>query len=738
MAITFREDVPLPEFVDDEQSARELLRLCLRKVKEDPDDFVGFDTETKGKKIPIKKKPLDPLNDHVTFWSLSFKTERYRRWCIGQRWFQMFTPFLEHPGWNIAGWNLKYDAHISWNCNVNIWNARLPVDGLAMAGLHDENRRSHGLKACAADWCGLHMTPYKSLFDGIVDAEGKKAKEYETSLVELAELGHQDVVADYASYDAYAHLMTVLWLKERLEETPRGIDSNLWDYFVEWEMPFTEMLWRMERRGLALDTEYLKSKLPDLQDRMGMLERDIARLSGRVINLNSPKQLANYFFKDDDGLKLDIVKETATGEPSTDGDVMESLVEAGVEVAERIMLWRKLDKVKSTYYDALIALSEHFEDHRIHPNFNQFGARTGRLSTNHPNSQNLPRPDGDEWGIRYAFVAPEGKKLIVADYEQIEMRIMADLSGDERMLQAILEGKDLHSYTVSVMDNVDYEEVVAAKKAKDPTPRQKWLKRQRQARKSIGFGIIYGAGPPKISQDIEITDEDILERLNSMDERTIERRMNRLMKNNPLLDEEKALILVGRHSFAGQKIQDYLDTFSGVRGFMESTPQLCRHLMKYDENNNERDWFAPGAFQEDQRGWGNAKKLSSTGHAKRFGYVETLLGRRRRLEDIDHKNYFYKSEAERQAVNTRIQGSAADITKAAMLAIEYNEELALLEVLVLNQVHDEIVMEAPEENVEFAAPIIQHLMEHPFGEVEALSVPIPVDLKVVDRWSEAK
>lgn len=735
MAITFREDVPPPEFVDDEQGARELLNLCMRKVELDPDDFIGFDTETKGKKIPIKKKPLDPLNDHVTFWSLSFKTDRYRRWCIGQRWFQDFTPLLENPNWNIAGWNLKYDAHISWNCKVNIWNARRPVDGLALANLHDENRRSNGLKACSADFCGLHMTPYKSLFDGIKDARGKDAKEYETSLIELAELGHQDVVADYASYDAYAHLRDVLWLKDRLIETPRGTDSNLWEYFLEVEMPFTELLWRMERRGLELDTEYLRAKLPDIKERLEMLERDIARLTGRVMNLGSPKQIAGYFFDDPTGLQLKVVKETKTGAASTNEEVMEVLDEAGIEEASKILQWRKLDKVKSTYLDALIALSDHFEDKRIHPNFNQFGARTGRLSTNHPNSQNFPRPDGDEWGIRFSFIAPPGKKLIVADYAQIEMRIMADLAGDEMMLQAIREGKDLHSYTVSVMDGVDYEEVVAAKKSKNPTPRQQWLKRQRQARKSIGFGIIYGAGPPKISQDIEITEEDILERLNSMDERTVERRITRLMKKNPLLDEEKALELVGRHSYAGQKIQDYLDTFKGVKGFMESTPQICRHLLKFDENNNERDW----SFEEDQRGWGNAKKLCASGHARKFGYVHTLMGRRRRLEDIDHKNYFYRSEAERQSVNSRIQGSAADITKAAMLQIEYSHELNMLGVLIINQVHDEIVAEIPEENVVKAVPLIKEYMEHPFGPgVEALSIPIPVDLEVVDRWSQAK
>ena len=168
---------------------------------------------------------------------------------------------------------------------------------------------------------------------------------------------------------------------------------------------------------------------------------------------------------------------------------------------------------------------------------------------------------------------------------------------------------------------------------------------------------------------------------------------------------------------------------------MDQTPQMCRHTMRYDRYNKEREWN----FQSFREGWGNIKELSESGHSKRFGYVQTLCGRYRRLEDIDHKNYFYRSEAERQAVNTRIQGSAADITKAAMLRIEHSKELNLLGVEVLNQVHDEIVIEVPEENAEYAAPIIAQHMEHPFGDnEEALSVPIPVDLKIVDRWSDAK
>jgi len=733
-------NVPVPEYVETDQEAAELLRLAMRKVEVDPEDYIGWDTETYGKKIPIKSKPLDWMNDVVTFWSLSFKLDNmYHRWCLRQEHFYFFHPLLENPKANIAGWNLKYDAHIAWNCGVNIWNVRRPVDGLYLAKLHDENRRQHGLKSCAEDWCGLRMTPYKSLFDGIKDATGQKAKEFETSLAELAEMGHKEKVADYASYDAYAHIMTTLQLIEWLQKTPRGMDSNLWEYFLQTEIYFTELLWRMERRGMYVDVKYLSELIPKIQKKIDSIEKEINRVAGKVLNINSPKQLASYMFggwsgADPDGLMLTPVKMTASQQPSTDEEVMTVLDEAGVHIAQRIVEARHLGKTKSTYMDALLALCKYFDDGRIHPSFNQAGARTGRLSTQTPNSQNFPRPDNDEWGIRRAFTAPPGKKLIVADYEQIEMRIMADLSGDVTMLGAIREGKDLHSFTVAAMDpNIKYEDVVAAKKAEHPNDQQKWLKQQRQDKKGVGFGIIYGAGPPKISTAITISEADWQAKINQMDEKVFSRRVTRMMKKNPLLTEDQAVEMVGRHSVAGDKISEYFQVFPQVKGFMDSTPAMCRHSMVYDEDNNERVW---DIIDREGRGY---KKQSEQGYFRPYGYVTTISGRRRRLEDIDHQNYFYRSEAERQAVNTRIQGSAADIIAAAMLAIEFNYELNMMGVQIVNQVHDEIVMEVPEENAAAAALIVKQIMEHPFGEEEeALSVPIPVDLKIVDCWADAK
>jgi DNA polymerase I-like protein with 3'-5' exonuclease and polymerase domains len=765
MSSQFDNTVPEPEFIATDQQAAELLRLCLRKIEADPEDFIGFDTETHGRKIPIKSAPLDWMTDTVVMWSLSFALRepgmpaQYRRWCLQQQHFYYFAPFLENPGFNIAGWNIKYDGHVSWNSHIDIWQSRRPVDGLVLAQLHDENRRSHGLKQCAEDWLGLQMTKYQSLFNGVLDSSGKKVKEYETSLIELVELGHADKVSNYASFDAYAHLRLVEWLRDKLKATPLGTDGRtLWDYFIDFEMDVTRLLWRMERRGLPVDTEYLKSKIPEIDSRIDTILKEINQIAGRPINIDSPKQLADFLFTTN-GMGLKPVKMTATQQPSTDEEVMDVLTEAGVPIAVKIVEARKLGKTKSTYLMALINLSDYFPDHRIHPTFNQLGARTGRLSTQTPNSQNFPRPDNDEWGIRAAFIAPPKKKLLVGDYEQVEMRIMAHFSGDAKMIKAILDGKDLHSFTVAAMNpDIKYEEVVAAKKAEHPDQRQKFLKGLRQDNKGVGFGIIYGAGPPKISTTITITDEQWKGKLNEMDDDVFERRVTRLMKKNPLLTQEQAVEQVGRHSVAGDKIEAYFQVFPQVRNFMHSTPEECRLRMTYlepvvqdimccrvtpEEVNQqvEEGRLDPRAVYV--AWWPENREdthfMTVTGHAKPFGFVQTLMGRFRRLEDIDHSNYFYKSEAERQSVNTRIQGTAADIAKAAMLRIEQCPTLNRMGVMILNQVHDEIVMEVPEEYAAQALPIVKHYMENPLGDNNpALCVPIPVDLKIVSRWNEAK
>ena len=389
----FNIGVPLPMFIETDEQAQDLLHMSLRKLDEDPGDFIGFDTETHGKKMPFKvgsKHPLDWMSDTVVYWSLSF---RYRdeafRFCIPGEYFQYFAPLLENPKAWLACWNAKYDAHVSWNSGINIWNAKV-VDGLALASLHDENRRTKSLKTCAPDWCGLAMTKYKDLFPG-KDQNGRKIEEYEYSLVDLVEQGFQDQVSDYASYDAYCHLTTVEWVRDRLKEQLIEPDYSLWDYFLSMERDITEVLWRMERRGLYLDVEYLKSRIPPIDEEILAIEKAVNNLAGRPISLSSTQQLCKFFFgtKESGGLGLEPIKRTKGLKPSVDAEVLELLALSGIELATKIVRHRSISKTKSTYLQLLINLVEFYEDNRVHPNFNQFGAVTGRFSTDVPNSQNF-------------------------------------------------------------------------------------------------------------------------------------------------------------------------------------------------------------------------------------------------------------------------------------------------------------------------------------------------------------
>lgn len=754
-----------------------------------------------------KKKPLDWMRDTVLFWSLSFKLNgEYQRFCLPQQQLFRFIPLLENPEVLFVVWNLKYDAHVLWNSGIDIWNSGLklrskgPIDVEAMGYLVDENLQgSMSLKSrcaagliegdlpsfvdfwvtqeklrekykrkfeyklfddtvpgaayqeffenlirgtvleppCESPWKSINMTKYKELFGDKDPVTGKKLKEFETNLLELP----IDKVADYASLDAYAHLKQFEHAQALLEriECGKGQNRTMWDYFLEVENGITKVLWRMERRGYPVDVDYLSSLIEPIANEMAEIEREINREAGKPINLSSSSpQLGQWFFapKDQGGLGLKPIKMTKGGErapkPSLDEEVLNKYAAAGVPMAKRVVRHRSLWKTKSTYIEALIFLANWHEDGRVHSQFNQFGARTGRFSSTTPNSMNLPRPDSDEWGIRKAFVADpvaakkafnkftealkngakangaprrlrlklrsaskkavkeqvkkhRKMKLIVIDYEQLEMRIMAHFSGDKAMIAAIWAGKDLHCETVSRMfPGCTYEEVVAAKKykgkyddavmqAKDagttcemepPTARQIQLVRWRQEAKTIGFALIYGAGAQNIAMQLGITKDE-----------------------------------------AQEKIDAFFRAYPGVKAFMDDT--------RYE--------------------------------VKECGFVTTLIGRLRRLPTIWSTQFMIRAEAEREAINSPIQGSAADLIKAAMLSIENDDELRELEAELINQIHDELVLQCPEENCERAMPIILEYMVHSLEPGsprkpgrDALDVPTPCSMKQVDNWAEAK
>lgn len=705
----FNLELPPPIYIDSEQAARGLLQTLLRKVEIEPDDPIGYDTETHAMKVqlPSGKQPLDWMRDHITFWSMSVKLNgEFHRWCLRREDLHTFGPLLENPRTRLATWNLKYDAHVTWNSGLDLWCAR-PLDLMIAGYLFEENLQGDmGLKSRAADWCGLNMTPFKDLFAGL-QVDGTPVKEFTTSLFELP----IERVVDYASYDAYATLQLYYFLKEKLEALPvlyEDHESDLWQYFINIEAPFTRALWRMERRGMPVDREYLRAMIGPIEQEIARIEREIVRLAGAPINLNSPAQLAHFFFGPKDelgpvkasgtrgpirGLGLEpLAISKKTRKPSTDEGVLNQLAVAGVPAAQLLLRVRKIGVILRTFARNLLALSEHHEDGRIHPSFNQYFARTGRLSASNPNVMNLPRPDNDEFKVRGAFIAPPGKKLLVLDYEQLEMRIMAHMSADPRMLRAIREGKDLHCFTVSLMwRDCTYEEAVEAKKVdkKLATPRQLELKERRQRAKTIGFGIIYGAQKKNIGEQLGI-------------------------------DPEEAQAL----------IDAYFRVFPRIKHFIEDTIANCRNgwtpegeLWPWDDT--------PEA--EDER-----DALEARGAICEF-YVRTIDGRMRRLKEINHHEFKVRGHAEREAVNARIQGSAADLVKAAMVKIDRCPELNALGYEMISQVHDEIVGLAPEENAEACAPLLQEYMEHPFARGrDPMLVPTPVNTEICDRYSEAK
>jgi DNA polymerase-1 len=361
---------------------------------------------------------------------------------------------------------------------------------------------------------------------------------------------------------------------------------------------------------------------------------------------------------------------TGNKQPSTDEDVLQTLADTGCAISKMIMVHRKVSKIYGTYVEGILRWVD--KDLKIHTTLNQAGTVTGRLSSRDPNLQNLPRPKGDNFKIREAFTASPGKRLVVADYDQLEMKLMAHFSGDVRMIEAIRSGKDLHCVTVSLMFGERYEEVYAAKQAKNPSPEQEILLMKRQSAKAVGFGLIYGIGPVKLAG--QLTEE-------------LKRPVDR--------------------SEASLNIKQYFASFPGVDLFIKETHAACQ----------KRE------------------------------FVQTLLGRKRRLPQINARGGATKdedskgivAEAKRQSVNSIIQGTAADVAKAAMIRCEFDPVLRELGAQLLLQIHDELILEVDDipEKIIATKKRVKEIMEDPFPGFK-LSVPLTTDAKDGYTWTEAK
>lgn len=416
-------------------------------------------------------------------------------------------------------------------------------------------------------------------------------------------------------------------LKDQLEE------KELISVLKEIEIPLIEVLNAMEEEGIMIDPEYFNKFGTQVGEKINELEEKIYEIAGGKFNLNSPKQLAEVLFIN---LNIAPVKKTKTG-LSTNVEVLEELEARGEEIAKYILEYRKLSKLKSTYIDALPKSAD--KNNRIHTNFNQTGTATGRLSSSDPNLQNIPVKTDDGMKIREGFIAKEGYKLLGIDYSQIELRVLTEISGDENLIKAYSEGKDLHDLTARKIFGLSENDEVK--------------REQRTAAKIVNFSIIYGKTAFGLSKELKITRKE-----------------------------------------AEDYIAKYFDEYPKVR-------ELETEIIK---------------------------------KAEETGYVKTYFNRRRDIEGIHSRNKNIKNQGERMAVNTVIQGTAAEVIKKVMIEL-YKFLKGKEDIKMLLQVHDELIFEIKDEKVEEYKAVIENIMRN---SVKFKNVRLEVNRSVGKNWAEAK
>ncbi len=431
--------------------------------------------------------------------------------------------------------------------------------------------------------------------------------------------------AKKACYEAYTAFAAVAPLSSRMQA------EGMYHLFTDIEMPLIFTLYDMEQAGIQVEAEALKFYGEQLGKRIVELEKEIYDMAGESFNINSPKQLGVILF---DHMKLPNGKKTKTGY-STAADVLDKLA-PDYPVVAKILEYRQLSKLKSTYADGLAAYIG--DDGRIHGKFNQTVTATGRISSTEPNLQNIPVRMELGHLIRKVFVPREGCVFIDADYSQIELRILAHCSGDEQLIQAYREAQDIHRMTASQVFHTPFEEVTDL---------------QRRNAKAVNFGIVYGISSFGLSQDLSITRKE-----------------------------------------AAQYIENYFETYPGIKRFLDDT----------------------------------------VSHAKQEGYVVTLFGRRRPVPELKSSNFMQRNFGERVAMNAPIQGSAADIMKIAMIGVNKELKERGFKSRLILQVHDELLIEAVQEEVKEVKEILERQMES----AADLDVPLIVDMHTGENWYEAK
>jgi DNA polymerase-1 len=521
-------------------------------------------------------------------------------------------PVLENSAIAKVGQNLKYDMSV------------LARYGVAIEGpIHDTMLQSYVLNSVATRHnmdalAGYYLDRKTIHFE---DVAGKGAKQLTFNQVPLETAG------DYAAEDADVTLQLHHCLYPQLQAEPR-----LSRVYSDIDMPLVRILSEVERRGTLVDGRMLKQHGAELADRLNELTQEVWALAGENFNLDSPKQLQVILY---DKMGLPVLKKTPGGQPSTAEPVLVDLAQ-DYELPEKILAYRSLAKLKSTYADKL-PLDINRETGRIHTSYHQAVTATGRLSSSDPNLQNIPIRNAEGRRIRQAFVAPPGNLVLAADYSQIELRIMAHLSGDAGLTQAFAENQDIHRATAAEVFGLAPDEVADE---------------QRRSAKAINFGLIYGMSAFGLAKQLNIS-----------------------------------------RGLAADYIDRYFDRYPGVLRYMEETKAV----------------------------------------AAEQGFVETVFGRRLYLPEINAKAVPRRQAAERTAINAPMQGTAADIIKLAMMAVQQWLPSSGLDARMIMQVHDELVFEVAEADVaDLDRGVIQRM-----SEAASLNVPLVVDTGVGENWDQA-
>jgi DNA polymerase I len=521
-------------------------------------------------------------------------------------------PLLEDPAQFKVGQNLKYDASVLANHDIRLRG--IAFDTMLESYVLDSTASRHDMDSLALKYLGCSTIHFE-------DIAGKGAKQLTFNQIAVEEAG------PYAAEDADITLRLHQKLWPQLESEP-----SLRSVFETIELPLVPVLSQIERQGALISRELLVAQSGELGSRLEALQAATYELAGQEFNLGSPKQLGEILFEK---LQLPVIKKTPKGAPSTAEDVLAELA-LDYPLPKLLLEYRSLSKLKSTYTDKLPEMINP-KTGRVHTSYHQAVTATGRLSSSNPNLQNIPIRTEEGRRIRQAFIAPPGYKIIAADYSQIELRIMAHLSGDAGLLKAFSEGLDVHKATAAEVFDVDLADVSGD---------------QRRKAKAINFGLIYGMSAFGLAKQLHLARKE-----------------------------------------AQQYIDRYFERYPGVQDYMNNTRAL----------------------------------------AKEQGYVETLFGRRLYLPEINARNKMRVQAAERTAINAPMQGTAADIIKKAMLDVAGWLDRGGVDARMVMQVHDELVLEVAEAEVEAVSAEVCRLMSG----AASLAVPLLVEAGVGNNWDEA-